>query len=250
MVVVAAAVVISLVGWTMGRLSDRVRAAGGARQRQRQTAVTALATGIRYVVLVAAVITIVFVFAGGGGIAAVGGASLVIILAGFASQRLLIDIIAGFFILFEDQYGVGDVIRVEPIGYTGRVESLGLRTTVLSGPSGERFVIPNGNISAVRVIPRGGRRPHRIELLTREPERVEAIVREIAGAVAGGGGPWRAVPQLTRRAGGAEGLTRVVAIVEVDAAREEGATWLADAVAARAGDLLIAPPLEAVDPGR
>ena len=31
------------------------------------------------------------------------------IVIGFASQRLLVDVIAGFFILFEDQYGVGDV---------------------------------------------------------------------------------------------------------------------------------------------
>ena len=245
-ILVAAALILAAVGWLMPRVAARTHAAGGARIRQRQTAITALATGIRYAILIAAVIAIAFVLAGGGGIGAIGGASLVVIIIGFASQRLLVDVIAGFFILFEDQYGVGDVIRVEPFGYAGRVQSLGLRTTVLHGPAGERLIVPNGNITAVRVIP-SGRRPHRIEFLTRDPERLEAIVRELAGAVSGGGGPWRAMPRMTRRAAD-DGLTRVVAVVDVDAAREDATKWLTDAVAERAGDVLEAAPLRSVDP--
>ena len=108
---------------------------------------------------------------------------------GFASQRLLVDVIAGFFILFEDQYGVGDIIRVDPSGYTGTVRSLGLRTTVLVGVRGERITIPNGNITAVHVFP-DGRRPHRLELLTREPDAVAEILCELADATQGAGGPW------------------------------------------------------------
>jgi hypothetical protein len=245
-ILVAAALILAVVGWLMARLAARTRDAGGARIRQRQTAITALATGIRYVVLITAVIAIAIVLAGGGGIGAIGGASLVVIIIGFASQRLLVDVIAGFFILFEDQYGVGDVIRVEPFGYAGRVQSLGLRTTVLDGPAGERLIVPNGNIAAVRVMP-SGRRPHRIEFLTRDPEGLEAVVRELAGAVSGGGGPWRAMPRLTRRDAG-DGLTRVVAAIEVDASREEATQWLADAVAARAGDILVVPPFRSIEP--
>jgi small conductance mechanosensitive channel len=245
-ILVAAALILAGVGWLMPRLSARSHRAGGARVRQRQTAITALATGIRYAILIAALLAIVFVLAGGGGIGAIGGASLVVIIIGFASQRLLVDVIAGFFILFEDQYGVGDVIRVEPFGYAGRVQSLGLRTTVLHGPAGERLIVPNGNITAVRVIP-SGRRAHRIEFLTRDPERLEAIVRELAGAVTGGGGPWRAVPRMTRRPAD-DGLTRVVAVVDVDAAREDATKWLTDAIAERAADVLVVPPLRSVDP--
>jgi small conductance mechanosensitive channel len=247
-VVVCAVVLLWAVGWLMARLVAHSRTAEGPRARQRQTAVSALATGLRYLVLVAAVVAIAFALAGGGGIAAVGGGALVVLIIGFASQRLLVDVIAGFFILFEDQYGVGDVIRVEPFGYTGEVESLGLRTTVLAGASGERLIVPNGNIAAIRVIP-SGRRPHRIELLTRDPDQVEAIVRELASAVSGAGGPWRSMPRLVRRAGD-DGLTRIIAVVDVDAAREDSTRWLADAIASRAGDLLVAPPLRAVDPGR
>jgi hypothetical protein len=40
---------------------------------------------------------------------------------------------------------------------------------------------------------------------------------------------------------------RLIAIVTVDGAREDAVTWLADAVASRAGDLLVAPPLVGVD---
>jgi small conductance mechanosensitive channel len=248
MVIAAAILLMWGASWLMGRLATHSATTEGPRSRQRQTAVSALATGLRYLILVAAVVAIAFALAGGSGIATVGGASLVIIIVGFASQRLLVDIIAGFFILFEDQYGVGDVIRVEPFGYTGEVEIVGLRTTVLAGASGEQLIVPNGNITAVRVIP-GGRRPHRIELLTREPDQVEAIVRELASAVSGAGGPWRAMPRLVRRASD-DGLTRIIAVVDVDAAREDSTQWLADAIEERAGDLLIAPPLRAVDPGR
>ena len=247
-IVIACAVgLMWAVGWLMERLVAHSRSRGGPRARQRQTAVSALATGLRYVVLVAAIVAIAFALAGGGGIAAVGGGALIVILIGFASQRLLVDVIAGFFILFEDQYGVGDIIRVEPFGYTGVVESLGLRTTVLAGAAGEQLIVPNGNITAIRVIP-SGRRPHRIELLTHEPDQVEAIVRELASAVSGAGGPWRAMPRLVRRSSD-DGLTRIIAVVDVDAAREDSTKWLADAIATRAGDLLIAPPLRAVDPG-
>jgi small conductance mechanosensitive channel len=245
-IIFAAALLLIGTGWLMRRIAARSHAAGGTRIRERQTAITLLATGIRYAVLIAATIAIAFVLAGAGGIGAIGGASLVVIIIGFASQRLLVDLIAGFFILFEDQYGVGDVIRVEPFGYAGRVHSLGLRTTVLDGPAGERLIVPNGNITAVRVIP-SGRRPHRIEFLTRDPEALEQVVRDLAGAVSGGGGPWRAVPAMTRRSAD-HGLTRVVAVVDVDAAREEATQWLTDAVAERAADVLAAPPLRSINP--
>ena len=230
-ILVAAALILAGVGWLMARVAARSHAAGGTRIRQRQTAITALATGIRYAVLVAALIAIAFVLAGGGGIGAIGGASLVVIIIGFASQRLLVDVIAGFFILFEDQYGVGDVIRVEPFGYAGEVQSL--------GPAHHRPGRP-GRRAPDRPERQHHRRPGDPERPAPPPHRVAdprpraggGDVRELAGAVTGGGGPWRAMPRLIRRAGD-DGLTRVVAVVDVDAAREDATQWLTDA--SRAG---------------
>jgi small-conductance mechanosensitive channel len=245
-VVVVAGALLWLIAWASPRWSSRAGTLEGPRARQRQTAISALATGLRYLVLVGALIGIFSALAGGGGWAALGGSALLVVLAGFASQRLLVDVIAGFFILFEDQYGVGDVIRLEPSGYTGTVESVGLRTTVLAGPTGERMIVPNGVITGVRTIPDGTRRV-RIELLTRDPDRVHAMLYELAASTTGAGGPWRSPPRIVRR-DGEDDIVRLIAVIEVDPAREDAVAWLADAVAARAGNLLIAPPLVGVPP--
>mgnify|MGYP001236455490 CR=1 FL=1 len=238
-------IALAVIRWLVPHLMARSRKAGGPRARQRLTAVSALATGLRYLVLITAAVAIASLLGGGGGLAALGGGALLVVGIGFASQRLLVDDIAGFLILFEDQYGVGDVIRVDPSGYTGTVRSLGLRTTVLVTVRGERITIPNGNITAVQLFP-DGRRPHRLELLTGEPDAVVAILRELADGVTGAGGPWDAAPRITRR-DAESGLTRLIAIIDVDASREDAAQWLSGAVAARAGDLLAAPPLSGLD---
>ena len=241
-------VLLWLVGWIVPRLLARTRLGDGPRARQRQTAVSALATSLRYIILVAALVAIAFALAGGGSVAAVSGGALVVVVAGFASQRLLVDVIAGFFILFEDQYSVGDVVRLQPSGHTGRVVSLELRTTVLAGPGGERMIVPNGQIMAVRLIP-DGRRQHRLEFLTRDPYAVTAAVHALTTATAPAGGPWTSAPRIVLN-DGADGVTRVIVIVEVDALREDAVGWLAGAVSAREGESLEAPPLHGIDLGR
>src|SRR5699024_2800614 len=66
---------------------------------------------------------------------------------GFGAQTLVKDIIAGFFIIFEDQFSVGDYIEIGQI--EGDVEVIGLRTTTLRSYFGQQYVIPNGNIEIV-----------------------------------------------------------------------------------------------------
>lgn len=76
--------------------------------------------------------------------AAAGLAGLAI---GFGGQHLVRDLINGFFIVLEDQFVVGDTIRV---GDTlGRVEHLTLRRTVLRDSAGALITIPNGDLRAV-----------------------------------------------------------------------------------------------------
>jgi small conductance mechanosensitive channel len=69
---------------------------------------------------------------------------------GFGAQSLVKDVISGFFILLEDQYGVGDVIKIED--FSGVVERMTLRVTVLRNLEGQVHVIPNGNIHTVTVL--------------------------------------------------------------------------------------------------
>jgi moderate conductance mechanosensitive channel len=74
-------------------------------------------------------------------------AGLASVAVGFGAQNLVRDIINGFFIVFEDQFVVGDTIRV---GETvGRVEHITLRRTVLRDPQGALVTVLNGQIQMV-----------------------------------------------------------------------------------------------------
>ncbi len=59
----------------------------------------------------------------------------------------------GFFILFEDQFGIGDVVKIGD--FTGVVERMTLRATVLRNLEGQVYVVPNGNIQNVIVMTKG-----------------------------------------------------------------------------------------------
>lgn len=72
---------------------------------------------------------------------------------GLGAQSLVKDLINGFFILFEDQYGVGDHVTIQE--FTGIVESIGIRTTVLRDFTGDLHLIPNGAILEVTNHSRG-----------------------------------------------------------------------------------------------
>ncbi|MEB3103224.1 mechanosensitive ion channel family protein [Paenibacillaceae bacterium T2] len=75
------------------------------------------------------------------------GAGVVGLAVGFGAQSLVKDVISGFFIIFEDQFGVGDVIQVG--NFKGTVEQIGLRVTRIRSWTGEVNTIPNGSITEV-----------------------------------------------------------------------------------------------------
>ena len=66
------------------------------------------------------------------------------------AQNLVKDIVNGFFILLEDQFGVGDTVKIGDV--TGIVEKMNLRTTTLKDSNGSVHIIPNGEIKQVMVI--------------------------------------------------------------------------------------------------
>jgi small-conductance mechanosensitive channel len=71
-------------------------------------------------------------------------ASAVGVALGFGAQTLVKDVIAGFFILAEDQYRIGDVIRAG--GVSGTVEDIRPRVSVLRDLDGNVHYVPNGYI--------------------------------------------------------------------------------------------------------
>ena len=79
--------------------------------------------------------------------ALLAGAGIVGLAVGFGAQSLVKDILSGFFIIFEDQFSVGDHIRVGQ--FEGDVEAIGLRTTKIKNWTGELHILPNGSITQV-----------------------------------------------------------------------------------------------------
>ena len=75
------------------------------------------------------------------------GAGILGLAFSFASQNIIKDALNGFFIIFEDQYAVGDVINVGDVG--GMVENLNLRITQLRDGEGRLITIPNSEIKVV-----------------------------------------------------------------------------------------------------
>jgi len=75
-------------------------------------------------------------------LASIGG-----IAVGLGAQSLIKDIINGFFILFENQFGVGDHVTLG--NFSGIVKSIGIRTTVISDFTGDIHFISNGTINGV-----------------------------------------------------------------------------------------------------
>ena len=73
------------------------------------------------------------------------GAGIAGLAVGFGAQNLVRDVIAGFFLILEDQVRLGDVVSIN--GKSGLVEAIRLRTIVLRGHDGTVHVIPNGVIN-------------------------------------------------------------------------------------------------------
>ncbi|AWE09174.1 mechanosensitive ion channel protein MscS [Lysinibacillus sp. 2017] len=75
------------------------------------------------------------------------GAGIASVAIAFGAQSLVKDVITGFFIILEDQFSVGDYVKINTA--EGTVMEIGLRTTKIKGSTGEQFVLPNGTITEV-----------------------------------------------------------------------------------------------------
>ena len=152
LVVVAARVLCGIIKRIVARLVGRGKSAKDPRKvKTLQTLFTSVA---RYTVWFFAIATILGILGLGATLssllatAGIGGLAL-----GLGAQSLLKDVITGFFMLFDDQFAVGDMITIDDT--TGTVESLSLRTTTLRLFSGEMVIIPNGRIGKVSNQSRG-----------------------------------------------------------------------------------------------
>ncbi|NEQ42675.1 MAG: mechanosensitive ion channel family protein [Leptolyngbya sp. SIOISBB] len=104
--------------------------------------------GVVAVVIVGITILVVLSWLGVRVAPLIAGAGLIGFAISFASQSLIKDIINGFLVLVEDQYGVGDVITVGTM--SGFVETMNLRITQLRATDGQLITIPNSQITIVQ----------------------------------------------------------------------------------------------------
>ncbi len=110
---------------------------------------------------------------------------------GFGAQQVVGDLLAGFFLLAEHQFGYGDVIRYGPPGeeggVRGTVEEMTLRVTKLRTVQGELVIIPNGSLRQVTNLSKEwSRAVVDLPIATNaDIERATAVLREAADEMAG-----------------------------------------------------------------
>jgi small-conductance mechanosensitive channel len=160
LIVLGSILLARFVAWTGGKITDHIdsRATGGdalvrseaAKHRHSLTQV------LQWVAIVLIYSIAVFLVLDTLGIPVTGLVAPATVLGvglGFGAQRIVGDILAGFFLITERQYGFGDVVAIAVVGAgeaaTGTVEDVTLRITRMRSANGEVVTIPNGQIVKV-----------------------------------------------------------------------------------------------------
>jgi small conductance mechanosensitive channel len=151
LIVVLGAVVWFLARWLIHRWSERLQRRlastgelGDRAKAQRLNTIGRTLSAIMFIVVaVVAIVTILGVWGVPLG-PLIASLSVVGIAIGIGAQDLVKDVIAGMFVLAEDQYALGDVVQIA--GVSGTVEEIRLRTTVLRDLDGSIHHVPNGEV--------------------------------------------------------------------------------------------------------
>ena len=115
----------------------------------------------------------------------IAGAGIAGVALGFGAQSIVKDGLSGFFILLENQFGVGDTVEVrttaDPV--IGRIEWFTFRATALRAFDGTLHIVPNGNIQVVSNKSRGWARAivDTPVAYTQDPEQVRGLLEELFG---------------------------------------------------------------------
>jgi moderate conductance mechanosensitive channel len=209
--------------------------------KRRETLVSVIRTAIAYAAFAAAIVLSVAQVTGGvDKLTAIAGASFFLIVTGFAAQRLLIDILAGFTMFVERWYSVGDtVVLVAAVELQGVVEDVSIRRTKLRSLNGEVIQVHNGQITAARVLPRGVKELA-IEIFVSKREEGERLVEDVARILPEGPTTFIRRPWISH----VDELSPVLTRIRLNTTVTPGREWLAesfftDLLKQRASDGLI-----------
>ncbi len=124
------------------------------QSRRVDTLMTLIRSAARYLIYFVALLLVLGQFGGGMAqnvllaVGSIGGIAF-----GFGAQNLVKDVVTGLFMIFENQFSVGDYIQTEDA--TGTVEATAVRVTYLRSAKGDQIIIPNGSIERVINYTRG-----------------------------------------------------------------------------------------------
>jgi hypothetical protein len=193
--------------------------------KRRETLVSVIRTAIAYAAFAAAVVLSVAQITGGvDKLTAIAGASFALIVTGFAAQRLLIDILAGFTMFMERWYSVGDtVVLIAAVELQGVVEDVSIRRTKLRSLSGEVIQVHNGQITAARVSPRGVKELA-LEIFVSKRETGERLLEDVPPILPEGPTTFLKRPWISH----VEELSPVLTRIRVHTTVIPGREWMAE----------------------
>lgn len=139
---IAAVLLMAVISMVIKKIC-MIKPAKNARLRTMQTLINST---IHYLCALIAIIWILTIFEVNVNtiFASVG---IVALIVGFSAESLIADVITGIFIIFENQYNVGDVIEVD--GYRGTVSQIGIRTMSIRDGGNNIKVFNNSHISDI-----------------------------------------------------------------------------------------------------
>ncbi len=160
LLVTGAILLTRLVTWLGARITDRIDANAQetdalvrSEASKHRHALAQVITWATLVVIYCATAVAIVARFGIPVTSLVAPAAVAAVALGFGAQRIVQDILAGFFIITERQYGFGDLIRISvpslPDPATGTVEDVTLRVTTVRTADGEVVITPNGQITQV-----------------------------------------------------------------------------------------------------
>ncbi len=160
LIVIGSVLLARFVGWAGGRVTDRIdaRYTGGdalvrSEAAKHRHSLTQVLTWTAVVLIYAVAVFFVLDRVGVPVTGLVAPATVLGVGLGFGAQRIVGDVLAGFFIITERQYGFGDVVAIQVLGgmepAEGTVEDVTLRITRVRSVDGEVLTVPNGQIVKV-----------------------------------------------------------------------------------------------------
>jgi small conductance mechanosensitive channel len=160
LIILGSVLLARFVAWVGAKITDRIdaRATGGdalvrSEAAKHRHSLTQVLTWAAIVLIYSIAVFFVLERLGVPVTGLVAPATVLGVGLGFGAQRIVGDVLAGFFIITERQYGFGDVVSIQVVGggdpAEGTVEDVTLRVTRVRSANGEVITVPNGQIVKV-----------------------------------------------------------------------------------------------------